>query len=86
MNNSFPENDRAIWVLKTKGPQALCVVAEELKITMEGARFQLLKLANEGLVEASTEAKGRGRPKQIWALTGVPGPRPAPRKKIGGVT
>ncbi|TWF41293.1 transcriptional regulator [Chitinophaga polysaccharea] len=69
MNNNFPDNDRAIWILKTKGPQALCVVAEELKITMEGARFQLLKLANEGLVEASTEAKGRGRPKQIWSLT-----------------
>ena len=29
----------------------------------------MLKLANEGLVQATTEAKGRGRPKQIWALT-----------------
>jgi len=69
MNNNFAENERAIWILKTRGPQALCALADELKVTMEGARFQLLKLANEGLVEATTESKGRGRPKQIWSLT-----------------
>lgn len=69
MNNNFAENERAIWILKTRGPQALCALAEELKVTMEGARFQLLKLANEGLVEATTESKGRGRPRQIWSLT-----------------
>lgn len=69
MNNNFADNERAIWILKTRGPQPLCALAEELKITMEGARFQLLKLANEGLVEATTASKGRGRPKQIWSLT-----------------
>ncbi|MDR6570504.1 transcriptional regulator [Chitinophaga sp. CC14] len=69
MNNNFADNERAVWILKTQGPQPLCKLAEELKVTMEGARFQLLKLANEGLVQATTEAKGRGRPKQIWALT-----------------
>jgi predicted ArsR family transcriptional regulator len=69
MNNNFADNERAVWLLKTRGPQPLCKLAEQLKVTMEGARFQLLKLANEGLVQATTEAKGRGRPKQIWALT-----------------
>lgn len=69
MNNSFADNERAVWILKTQGPQPLCKLADELKVTMEGARFQLLKLANEGLVQATTEAKGRGRPKQIWSLT-----------------
>ncbi|WP_436488368.1 helix-turn-helix transcriptional regulator [Chitinophaga sp. ARDCPP14] len=69
MNNNFADNERAVWILKTQGPQPLCKLAEELKVTMEGARFQLLKLANEGLVQATTEAKGRGRPKQIWSLT-----------------
>jgi predicted ArsR family transcriptional regulator len=69
MNNNFADNERAVWILKTRGPQSLCALAEELKVTMEGARFQMLKLANEGLVEATTEAKGRGRPKQIWSLT-----------------
>lgn len=63
------ENERAIWLLKTRGPQPLTAIAVELNITVEGARFQLLKLANEGLVQATTESKGRGRPQQIWALT-----------------
>lgn len=69
MNNILQENERALWILKTRGPQPLSVVAEALKITVEGARFQLLKLSSEGLVEATTIAKGRGRPQQIWALT-----------------
>jgi predicted ArsR family transcriptional regulator len=64
------ENEKAIWMLKQRGPQPLSAIALELKITIEGARFQLLKLANEGLVESRTESKGRGRPQQIWSLTG----------------
>ncbi|MBO9731962.1 MAG: transcriptional regulator [Chitinophaga sp.] len=69
MNNNFADNERAIWILKTRGPQPLQTLADELKVTMEGARFQLLKLANEGLVTATTVSEGRGRPKQIWGLT-----------------
>lgn len=69
MNNNPAENERAIWLLKTRGPQPLTAIAIELGITVEGARFQLLKLANEGLVQATTESKGRGRPQQIWGLT-----------------
>ncbi|WP_343307107.1 metalloregulator ArsR/SmtB family transcription factor [Chitinophaga niabensis] len=69
MNNNLAENERAIWLLKTRGPQPLTAIAIELGITVEGARFQLLKLANEGLVLATTESKGRGRPQQIWGLT-----------------
>lgn len=69
MNNNLAENERAIWLLKTRGPQPLTAIATELGITVEGARFQLLKLANEGLVQATTESKGRGRPQQIWGLT-----------------
>ena len=69
MNNFLPDNERALWLLKTKGEQPLNVLAEEMKVTTEGARFQLLKLANEGLVESKTVAKGRGRPQQIWFLS-----------------
>ncbi|SIN71603.1 helix-turn-helix transcriptional regulator [Chitinophaga niabensis] len=69
MNNNPAENEKAIWLLKTRGPQPLTAIAIELGITVEGARFQLLKLANEGLVQATTESKGRGRPQQIWGLT-----------------
>lgn len=71
MNNILPENEKAVWILKTRGPQPLAVVAKELNITVEGARFQLLKLAGEGLVEATTESKGRGRPQQIWSVTAL---------------
>jgi predicted ArsR family transcriptional regulator len=65
------DNEKAIWILKQRGPQPLNALALELKVTIEGARFQLLKLANEGLVESVTESKGRGRPQQIWSLTGA---------------
>ncbi len=63
------ENERALEVLKVKGPLALIPLSQELGITTEGARFNLLKLAAEGLVESSTMVKGRGRPQQIWSLT-----------------
>ncbi|MDQ6481529.1 transcriptional regulator [Dyadobacter sp. LHD-138] len=69
MKNNLAGNDRVIWMLKTRGPQPLTAIATEMKVTTEGARFQLLKLANEGLVESATESKGRGRPQQIWSLT-----------------
>ncbi len=69
MQNFLPDNERSIWILKTRGPQPLAAIATALKVTTEGARFQLLKLANEGLVQATTESKGRGRPQQIWSLT-----------------
>lgn len=69
MKNNLAGNDRVIWMLKTRGPQPLAAIATEMKVTTEGARFQLLKLANEGLVESITESKGRGRPQQIWSLT-----------------
>lgn len=69
MKNNLTGNDRVVWMLKTRGPQPLAAIATEMKVTTEGARFQLLKLANEGLVESVTESKGRGRPQQIWSLT-----------------
>ena len=69
MKKNLAENERALWLLKTNGPQCLGAIACDMKITIEGARFHLLKLANEGLVQATQEAKGRGRPQQLWSLT-----------------
>lgn len=69
MNIELQDNEKALWVLKTRGPQPLAVISKELKVTTEGARFHLIKLEKEGLVESRSEAKGRGRPKQIWSLT-----------------
>jgi predicted ArsR family transcriptional regulator len=61
--------DRFLILLKTRGPLAVSVMASELKITGEAVRLQLLKLAEEGLVEATSSVKGVGRPVQMWNLT-----------------
>ncbi len=61
--------DRFLVLLKTRGPQTAASLAAELGITGEGARLQLLKLAEEGLVTAATSSKGVGRPVQVWSLT-----------------
>jgi len=67
--NRLPFNERAVGMLKASGPQTLSAIAEELKVTVEGARFQMLKLAKEGLVTATATVIGRGRPLQVWSLT-----------------
>ncbi|WP_018628584.1 helix-turn-helix transcriptional regulator [Niabella aurantiaca] len=69
MHNHLPDNEKALGIIKAKGPQTLLELAVQMEVTVEGARFHLLKLAKEGLVNATTESKGRGRPQQIWALT-----------------
>lgn len=69
MHNHLPDNEKALGIIKTKGPQTLLELAAQMEVTVEGARFHLLKLAKEGLVNATAESKGRGRPQQIWALT-----------------
>lgn len=69
MKNDLPDHERALWILKTRGPQPVAAVAEQMEVTTEGARFHLLKLEKEGLVQSRSEARGRGRPKQIWSLT-----------------
>lgn len=69
MNNNVSENEKALWILKNEGEKTLKDLAEELGVTTEGARFQLLKLSNEGFVKSEGRAKGRGRPQQFWSLT-----------------
>lgn len=61
--------ERFLLLLKTNGPQPASSLAKELGITTEGARLHLLKLQEEGYVEASSESKGVGRPTQLWRLT-----------------
>lgn len=69
MNTNIPENERAIWILKNEGEKTLKDLAQSLGVTTEGARFQLLKLSNDGYVTSESRAKGRGRPQQFWSLT-----------------
>ncbi|MDF0717743.1 transcriptional regulator [Muricauda sp. 334s03] len=69
MDKIIQENERALCILKNEGEKTLKDLAKMLCITTEGARFQLLKLANEGYVKSESRAKGRGRPQQFWSLT-----------------
>ena len=61
--------DKFLKLLKTRGPQSSQELATLLGITVEGARFQLTRMAEDGLVEATQASKGVGRPTQIWKLT-----------------
>lgn len=69
MNPHIITSEKAIGILKRKGALPLVQLAKEMSVTNEGARFNLIKLAKEGLVSSSTMVMGRGRPKQVWALT-----------------
>lgn len=44
-------------------------IAKELGITNEGARLQLLKLGEEGLINSTHESRGVGRPTQYFSLS-----------------
>lgn len=61
--------DRLLRQLKTRGPQTAADLGATLGTTGEAARQQLMRLAAEGLVEATAEARGVGRPRQVWRLT-----------------
>ncbi|WP_143306346.1 helix-turn-helix transcriptional regulator [Chitinophaga vietnamensis] len=61
--------DRLLTLLKTRGPLSAADLALELGITSEGARLHLVRLQEEGLIQAESASKGVGRPVQIWSLT-----------------
>lgn len=61
--------DRILMALKMHGAQSSAALGKRLAITGEAARQQLLRLAEQDLVAASIEAKGVGRPLQLWDLT-----------------
>lgn len=66
---SRPAADRLLVLLKTRGPQTAAELGLALGITGEAARQQLVRLATDGLVLATSEPRGVGRPVQIWNLT-----------------
>lgn len=55
--------------LKMHGSLSASALGERLGTTSEAARQQLLRLAEEGLVEARSASAGVGRPTQLWGLT-----------------
>ena len=63
------KTNRFLMLLKTRGALTAAEISKELGITSEGARLQLLKLTEEGLIESTHESKGVGRPTQFFSLT-----------------
>lgn len=62
--------DRILSTLKTRGALGIPDIAKVLNVTVEAVRQQMAKLEAEGLVDAESRSSGRGRPTQIWRLTG----------------
>ncbi|MFL4557174.1 helix-turn-helix transcriptional regulator [Yersinia kristensenii] len=63
--------ERLLMLLKTRGPLQATDAGKILGTTGEAARQQFVKLAKDGLVVAVAQAKGVGRPIQLWQLTDV---------------
>lgn len=61
--------ERLLLLLKTRGPLQATDAGKILGTTGEAARQQFVKLAKDGLVVAFAQAKGVGRPIQLWQLT-----------------
>jgi len=61
--------ERVLMMLKMHGALSAGAVGRLLGTTGEAARQQLARLAEEGLVVATSEARGVGRPTQSWSLT-----------------
>jgi predicted ArsR family transcriptional regulator len=64
-----PAADRFLVLLKTRGPQTAADLGKATGVTTEAARQQLVRLAADGLVVATAEPRGVGRPAQVWGLT-----------------
>jgi predicted ArsR family transcriptional regulator len=68
-NTLRPAADRFLVLLKTRGPQTAAELGKVTGVTGEAARQQLVRLAADGLVVATAEPRGVGRPAQVWGLT-----------------
>jgi predicted ArsR family transcriptional regulator len=56
--------------LKTRGPQSVKILSNQLDMTTMGVRQHLAELARRELVEQTSEARQtRGRPVHLWKLT-----------------
>ena len=61
--------ERIMMMLKMHGSLTAAALGKKLGTTGEAARQQLSRLADEGLVVASSTPSGVGRPTQEWGLT-----------------
>ncbi len=61
--------DRLLYTLKTRGPMVTARLARTLGISVPGVRSHLDVLLEQGLVSATTERQGVGRPGLLWRVT-----------------
>lgn len=61
--------DRILILLKMNEEMTSSILAEELDISKEGARQQLLKLEARGLIKSFSKSEGVGRPITYYALS-----------------
>ena len=68
---SMPQSsqERLLYLLKSRGPQATAAIAERLGMTTVAARKHLAKLLDDGLVAFEDERLTVGRPKRTWSLS-----------------
>ena len=68
-NTGCSPAQRLLKLLKVRGPQTLAELGCEAGVCGEAVRQQLNRLAAEGLVVATSQVRGVGRPAQVWSLT-----------------
>src|SRR5690606_15509554 len=61
--------ERVLMALKMHGALSAAALGPMLGTTGEAVRQQLARLAQDGLVVATSQPRGVGRPAQLWALT-----------------
>ncbi|MDD9890627.1 MAG: transcriptional regulator [Gammaproteobacteria bacterium] len=62
--------DQILHRLKTRGPQSVKILSNQLDMTTMGVRQHLAELEQKGLVSQTREEKQtRGRPVHLWRLT-----------------
>jgi predicted ArsR family transcriptional regulator len=64
-----PARDKVLFQLKTRGPQTAGQIGRRLGVTEVAIRQHLKRLEEEGLVQATDERRGVGRPSRVFSLT-----------------
>ncbi len=62
-------NDQILYLLKSRGAQTTDTIVGDVGISDVGARKQLTRLADQGLVQFVDRHSNVGRPKRTWSLT-----------------
>lgn len=68
-NPARPAADRFLVLIKMRGPQTTADLGKATGVTAEAARQHLVRLAEVGLLTATAQRRGVGRPTQVWSLT-----------------